>query len=79
MNAQERYLAIGEPTENDWMLKRLGVSRLTVLEWSVDMSETFLEIARLHEPEKVQTYERDLLYLKTEIAKEIMIETHRQL
>ena len=79
MNAQERYLAIGEPQEEGWMLKRLGVSRLTVLEWSITNSETFLEVARLYEPEQVPLYERDLQWLKTELAKELMIETHRQL
>jgi hypothetical protein len=83
MNKQklEQYLAKGEPAEEGWMLKRLGVSRLTVIEWSITMSETSLEIARIYEPEKASIYEKDLLYLKAERAKELAhptIVTHRQ-
>ena len=54
------------------MLKLLGVPQSKVLEWSITMAEISIRVARVHEPEKVQRYERHLQELKAYQAKELL-------
>ena len=54
------------------MLKLLGVPRSKVIEWSIRMAKVSIDTARIHEPEKVQRYEKHLQELKTYQAKELL-------
>ena len=54
------------------MLKLLGVPQSKVLEWSITMAEISIRVARVHEPEKVQRYERHLQELKAYQAREAL-------
>jgi len=58
--------------EEKWMLKLLGVPRSKVLEWSITMAETSIRFARVHEPEKVQRYEKHLRELKAHQSIELL-------